>query len=130
MTSECAIPFCDFKDISEGNDAKLIPICKSHLLHVGCLKKLLQKEKLPKCPVCRDDYVSFLKDLIVDNPPEKRMEPWEELTETPDHQMYTRTREQSMIPIYNYDLQCTELPTLKRHVNQPPADKKDPSDHS
>lgn len=72
--SSCVIPFCEFDDdTGSGNgDAKLVPICSTgeHVIHVGCLRVLLTKDKKARCPMCRDDYISQLKDMILDNPPE------------------------------------------------------------
>lgn len=114
----CVIPYCDFSTQSHtGDDCKLVPICKSHLIHIGCLKQLLTKDKAPKCPICRDDYLSQLKDLITENPTEKReMEPWEELSiDTPSIMSIVNLISTEHLPnVFNVDFP----PSPKRHINR------------
>jgi len=71
----CVIPYCDFENIKEGEDAQLMPICACfHCIHVGCFKNLLKNEPEPRCPICRDDFVTKMKKLITENPAEKEEE--------------------------------------------------------
>ena len=122
----CAIPYCEFKDVNEHDDvdSKLMPICKSHAVHLGCFKMLLKKEKLPKCPICRDDYISHIKDLIDENPHEKRMEPWEEL-DFPD--MFTMVEIVEIVPcLYCPTISTHSNLTPKPHVNQRQGDRLPP----
>lgn len=75
--AKCAIPYCEFEDLSEKDheDAKFIPICgKLHVIHIGCFKELLKKEKYPKCPICRDDFVYQMKHFLHENPLEEAEE--------------------------------------------------------
>ena len=68
----CVLPYCEFEyDDGGDGDAKLVPVCstREHVIHVGCLRVLLTKDRKARCPLCRDDYLSQLKDMILDNPP-------------------------------------------------------------
>ena len=59
-TKECAIPYCD----NEGD--QLVPICQvPHYLHRGCLRAIFKSEPNPRCPYCRDSYLSELKELAL-----------------------------------------------------------------
>ena len=61
----CAIPYCEFEDDEK---EKLYPICKDHFLHRGCLRRYLRNNANPTCPVCKDDFLFEMRDLMRDNP--------------------------------------------------------------
>jgi hypothetical protein len=49
--------------------AKFLPICvNGHRMHAECVQKMLEANENPVCPLCRDDTMSLLRDLIVKQP--------------------------------------------------------------
>ena len=49
--------------------AKIISVCPSgHLMHSQCVLRMYETVDNPCCPMCRDDTLSLLKDMIVKNP--------------------------------------------------------------
>lgn len=49
--------------------AKFFPICPNgHSVHAECFQKMLESNENPCCPLCRDDTMSLLKDMIVKQP--------------------------------------------------------------
>jgi hypothetical protein len=62
---ECCIPFCPFSDADPVAGKPLLMACPGgHYLHEGCLKGILRSDPDPKCPQCRDPYLSTLKALM------------------------------------------------------------------
>jgi hypothetical protein len=86
-TKECCIPYCEiscsmedgsFEDTfgHEKRAAKLIPICSApHYIHMACLQGILKHQKTPKCPICRDDHLSELKEMLTETPYQPPEEP-------------------------------------------------------
>ena len=49
--------------------AKIIAVCPSlHLMHSQCVNRMYESNDNPCCPICRDDTLSLLKDMIIKNP--------------------------------------------------------------
>lgn len=48
---------------------KFFPICPNgHFVHAECFQRMLESNENPCCPLCRDDTMSLLKDMIVKQP--------------------------------------------------------------
>ena len=48
---------------------KIIYVCPNrHIMHAECVNKLYETADSPTCPICRDDSLSILKDMIIKNP--------------------------------------------------------------
>lgn len=61
----CAIPNCGVED------RHLFPCCgavPSHCLHLECLGRLFETNDDPCCPLCRDGYLSLIKNFCIKNP--------------------------------------------------------------
>lgn len=49
--------------------SKIIYVCPSkHAMHAECVHKMYESNDNPVCPICRDDTMSLLKDMIIKNP--------------------------------------------------------------
>jgi len=51
---------------------KVIVVCPLlHKMHAECVNKMFEHMENPTCPICRDDTLSLLKDMILKNPEPK-----------------------------------------------------------
>jgi hypothetical protein len=48
---------------------KIITVCPNgHKMHAECVSKTFEYSDDPTCPVCRDDTLSILRQMIINNP--------------------------------------------------------------
>lgn len=54
----------------EYKQSSMYPCCGSgnHFVHVECLNRLFQTNDDPRCPTCRCDFLSVVKDLCIQYP--------------------------------------------------------------
>jgi len=65
-SEECCAARCG---TSLSDTAKIINVCPSrHVMHAECVLKMYESNDNPACPICRDDTLSLLKDMIIKNP--------------------------------------------------------------
>ena len=57
-TPRCAIPMCG------DSSPELIRLGCTHHLHAGCMSKILKTTRNPQCPMCRDGYLSRMRQII------------------------------------------------------------------
>ena len=58
----CAIPMCGDSGL------ELLRLGCAHHLHVGCISKIFKATRNPQCPMCRDDYLSRIRQIVETSP--------------------------------------------------------------
>lgn len=60
MNKSCSIVHCS------GNDVLICVCSNSHFMHLDCIKNWMKASKWPSCPICKDNSLSKLKQIFVD----------------------------------------------------------------
>ena len=61
-TPRCAIPMCG------DSDQDLLRLGCAHFLHPGCMSKVLKATRNPQCPMCRDGYLTRMRQIVESSP--------------------------------------------------------------
>lgn len=68
---------CVVWECGEEEKTDLFWVCKNkHSMHEGCIEKLLQNSKVPRCPLCQDEYLYRMRKILVGNPYDVANDAW------------------------------------------------------